>query len=246
MLNKKRVVTVGLIALMGIGCFSSQKDDVVQAKEMTGYHSVKKGDNLFRIALNNGYTLDELTAYNKMDKGDVIHPQDKIYLPEKSNVSIKEVKEVKEVKEEKEESKKEVPVNESKTTYTGLLDWQYAILCAVVQQESVGLTQEELIPENAYDSALAVMSSITNRVDANTWYGSDVYDVITAPSQYESFGENHYKKQLGNILDVVKQAVNDGLNGKKNHNYLNFRAKGYADTYGFKGVNIGGNVYFND
>ena len=37
-----------------------------------------------------------------------------------------------------------------------------------------------------------------------------------------------------------KQAVIDALNGKRNHNYLSFRAAGFAS-----GVNIGGNVYFN-
>ena len=38
----------------------------------------------------------------------------------------------------------------------------------------------------------------------------------------------------------VKQAVIDALNGKRNHNYLSFRAAGYHS-----GEIIGGNVYFN-
>lgn len=243
-MNKKNTLTfLSIVALLTVGGFSLDKEDTVYAKDRTDFHTVEKGENLYRIALNNGFSVDEVALYNHIDKKETIHPKDKIYLPDKS-----ETKEVTAVKEEpKVKPEPVVEVKEEKSTYgNGLLDWQFSILCAVVQQESIGLTSVEQLPSNAYDSALAVMTSITNRVDANSYYGSDVYGVISAPSQYESFGAKHYEKHLGKILDVTKQAVNDGLKGKKSHNYLNFRSKSYADAYGFAGVNIGGNVYFND
>lgn len=237
-MNKKSTLAfLSMVTLLTVGGFSLEKEVTVFAKEQP-YHTVKKGENLFRISLNSGFTLDEVALYNHLDKNALIQPKDKIYLPDKSK--SKTVEPIK---------NREVTVVEKEETTTygkELLDWQYSILCAVVQQESVGLTSEKLLPANAYDNALAVMTSITNRVDANTYYGKDVYKVITAPSQYESFGAKHYEKHLGKILDVTKQAVNDGLKGKKSHNYLNFRSKSYADAYGFQGVNIGGNVYFND
>ena len=47
------------------------------------------------------------------------------------------------------------------------------------------------------------------------------------------------KRLNGNYSSAVKQAVTDALNGKRNHNYLSFRAAGHAS-----GEYIGGNVYF--
>lgn len=241
-MNKKVVTAIYSVALLGFGATFLDnvdtvfaKEDVVIEKDSLNYHVVQKGENLFRISLNNGLDADVVAKYNNIAEGSIIQPNDKIYFPSnKEKLTY--------VKKESKVGK----LTENRMYGTNLLDWQYAILCAVVQQESVGYTQEELLPSDAYESALAVMTSITNRVDKDTYYGSDVYAVITAPNQYESFGANHYEKHLGNILDVTKQAVEDGLKGAKNHSYVNFRSESYAKAYGYHGDNIGGNVYFND
>ena len=43
-----------------------------------GYYTVKQGDTLWRIATNNGLTVDELCKLNNMKSSDMIHPGDEL------------------------------------------------------------------------------------------------------------------------------------------------------------------------
>lgn len=106
----------------------------------------------------------------------------------------------------------------------------FDLVCAVVEHEG----------GSDYESALAVMSCVMNRVDSRS-YPNDPVSVLTAPGQFESYFAGYYKQFLGNSSTSVRQAVTDCLNGKRNHNYLSFR--GYKTT---NSVKIGGNWYFNE
>lgn len=110
-----------------------------------------------------------------------------------------------------------------------LSDSDFDLVCAIVQHESGG----------SYDSALAVMSCVMNRVD-NSNYPDDPVSVLTAPGQFASYLDGYYKQFTGGrASSSTQQAVRDCLNGKRNHPYLNFRS---YKTNGSK--NIGGNWYF--
>ena len=125
----------------------------------------------------------------------------------------------------------------SRTTYSNGT-WSYSnseidLLCAITAQEC----------SSSYDGALAVITTACNRTKSSSWkkYGSDPLSQYKAPSQFCYSIDSHWKKRLnGNYPSYVKQAVLDALNGKRNHNYLSFRAAGYHS-----GEIIGGNVYFN-
>ena len=107
------------------------------------------------------------------------------------------------------------------------------LLCAITAQEC----------SRSYNGALAVITCAANRAESSKWRrnGSDPLSQYKARGQFCYSIDNHWRKRLnGNYPSHVKQAVIDALNGKRNHNYLSFRAAGYA-----RGVNIGGNVYFN-
>ena len=98
---------------------------------------------------------------------------------------------------------------------------------------------------SSYEGALAVITCACNRAESSRWsrYGSDPLSQYTAPNQFcYSPSVGGYWQQFlgGNVADYVVQAVQDALNGKRNHSYLSFRAAGYAS-----GENIGGNVYFS-
>lgn len=116
--------------------------------------------------------------------------------------------------------------------------WSYSaaeldLLCAITAQEC----------GRSYNGALAVITCAANRAESSRWRrnGSDPLSQYKARGQFCYSIDNHWRKRLnGNYPSYVKQAVIDALNGKRNHNYLSFRAAGYA-----RGVNIGGNVYFN-
>ena len=108
----------------------------------------------------------------------------------------------------------------------------------VVQQESGG---------QDYDATLAVMSVITNRIDAG-WYQDSVWGVITARGQFEAYGAGHYLRHQGKVTDITKQAVKDGLNGKKNVTVVNFWSDWYyneSGRYDAEAITIGGNTFFN-
>lgn len=97
-----------------------------------------------------------------------------------------------------------------------------------------------------YEGALAVMSSAINRVNSPRWsyLGDSVYEQLTAPGQYCYSIDNYWQKYLGgNVPDVVKQAVADGLQGKTNHSYTCFRSTSGGDS---SRVNIGGNWFFGN
>lgn len=116
--------------------------------------------------------------------------------------------------------------------------WSYSaaeldLLCAITAQEC----------NSSYKGALAVITCAANRAESKKWRsrGTDPLSQYKARGQFCYSIDNHWRRRLnGNYPSYVKQAVIDCLNGKRNHNYLSFRASGYA-----RGVNIGGNVYFN-
>lgn len=116
--------------------------------------------------------------------------------------------------------------------------WSYTaaeldLLCAITAQEC----------SSSYNGALAVITCAANRAESSKWKrnGTDPLSQYKAKGQFCYSIDSYWKKRLnGNYPSYVKQAVIDALNGKRNHNYLSFRAAGYA-----RGVNIGGNVYFN-
>lgn len=117
-----------------------------------------------------------------------------------------------------------------KWSYT---DAELDLLCAITAQEC----------SRSYNGALAVITCAANRAESSKWKrnGTDPLSQYKAKGQFCYSIDNYWKKRLnGNYPSYVKQAVIDALNGKRNHNYLSFRAAGYA-----RGVNIGGNVYFN-
>ncbi len=124
----------------------------------------------------------------------------------------------------------------TKTRYAG--KWSYSeseldLLCAITAQEC----------SSSYEGALAVITCACNRAESSKWRynGTDPLSQYKARGQFCYSIDNYWRRRLnGNYASYVKRAVIDALNGKRNHNYLSFRAAGYAN-----GVNIGGNVYFN-
>ena len=126
-------------------------------------------------------------------------------------------------------SKSSVSYNNGVWTYSATdLD----LLCAITAQEC----------SSSYEGALAVITTACNRAESSKWAskGSDPLSQYKAPGQFCYSIDSHWKKRLnGNYSSAVKQAVTDALNGKRNHNYLSFRAAGHAS-----GEYIGGNVYF--
>lgn len=126
-------------------------------------------------------------------------------------------------------SKSSVSYNNGVWTYSAAdLD----LLCAITAQEC----------SSSYEGALAVITTACNRAESSKWAskGSDPLSQYKAPGQFCYSIDSHWKKRLnGNYSSAVKRAVTDALNGKRNHNYLSFRAAGHAS-----GEYIGGNVYF--
>ena len=115
--------------------------------------------------------------------------------------------------------------------------WSYSasdmdLLCAITAQEC----------SSSYAGALAVITTACNRAESSKWSskGTDPLSQYKAKGQFCYSIDNYWKKRLnGNYSSVVKQAVTDALNGKRNHNYLSFRSAG-----SHSGEVIGGNVYF--
>lgn len=105
----------------------------------------------------------------------------------------------------------------------------FDLICAIVQHEGGA----------SYESALAVMSCVMNRVDSGRWGGSDPVSVLTAPGQFASYLDGYYRQFLGRTDPSVQQAVLDCLNGVRNHPYQSFRSYRTSGS-----VCIGGNWYF--
>ncbi len=111
-------------------------------------------------------------------------------------------------------------------------DSEFDLLCAITAQEC----------SSSYEGALAVITCACNRAESTKWArnGSDPLSQYKAKGQFCYSIDSAWKKRLnGNYASYVEQAVNDALNGKRNHSYLSFRASGHAS-----GEYIGGNVYF--
>lgn len=111
-------------------------------------------------------------------------------------------------------------------------DDEFDLLCAITAQEC----------SSSYEGALAVISTACNRAESTKWAknGSDPLSQYKARGQFCYSIDSHWKRRLnGNYASYVAQAVQDALNGKRNHNYLSFRSAGHAS-----GEYIGGNVYF--
>ncbi len=133
---------------------------------------------------------------------------------------------------------KQQVVSRSSTTTRYAGKWSYSeseldLLCAITAQEC----------SSSYEGALAVITCACNRAESSRWSynGTDPLSQYKAKGQFCYSIDNYWRRRLnGNYASYVKRAVIDALNGKRNHNYLSFRAAGYAS-----GVNIGGNVYFN-
>ena len=115
--------------------------------------------------------------------------------------------------------------------------WSYSegdmdLLCAITAQEC----------GSSYTGALAVITCACNRAESGRWAsnGSDPLSQYKARGQFCYSIDNYWRRRLnGNYPSFVRQAVEDALNGKRNHEYLSFRAAGTHS-----GQLIGGNVYF--
>lgn len=114
-----------------------------------------------------------------------------------------------------------------KTISGKLSDSDYEELCETVAAEC----------NSSYEGALAVVSCMMNRLDKGS-YGKTIMTVIRAPMQFTGH-EVRSRWPKGKRPDYVDQAVKDCIyDGKRNHNYLNYRA---GSSYGV--WNCGGNSY---
>ena len=213
--------------------YSKITEKIVVEQETIPYETITKdvttgsGTKQNRVVQQGKNGIREITYRVKYQNGEEI---------EKTKISSKVVK--KPVDKIVEVRTKQVTTRGgSRTTYNGG-KWSYSsseldLLCAITAQEC----------SSSYTGALAVITTACNRTQSSSWrrYGSDPLSQYKAPSQFCYSIDNHWRKRLnGNYPSYVKQAVLDALNGKRNHNYLSFRAAGYHS-----GEIIGGNVYFN-
>lgn len=220
---RKEAIGLSALAILTTGALyltTLEKVEGVSASDQEMIHTVKSGDTLWRISVDNHVSLDNLKLTNGLTNN-LIYPGDKLSIPNtKEPVTTSNV-------------------NQSNLVYGNeLTPEQYETLLMVVQQESGG---------RDYNATLAVMSVITNRVDAS-WYQDSVWEVVTAPGQFEAYGAGHYLRHQGEITDITKQAVADALNGKKNVDVLNFWSDWYyyeQGRYDEEAVELSGNVFFN-
>lgn len=127
----------------------------------------------------------------------------------------------------------------SRVTYSNGV-WSYSeedmdLLCAITAAEC----------STSYEGALAVITCACNRTVSAAWAsrGSDPLSQYKARGQFCYSINSSWRRRLnGNYASFVRRAVEDALNGKRNHNYLSFR----ASSTGHYGENIGDNVYFNE
>lgn len=110
------------------------------------------------------------------------------------------------------------------------------LLCAIVCAES----------DNTYDDALAVITTILNRCEADNWiaaHGTDPIAQATARDQFVVYQHGTYKRFLnGNVSKPVFEAVMDALAGVRNHNYLSFRSN-KTTSYSDNLISATGNRY---
>lgn len=216
--------------------YSKIVEKIVTKKVTIPYETVKKdvstssGSKVSQVVQNGKNGVKEVTYKIKYQNDKEI---------EKTEISSKIVKKpVNKIVEVR--TKQQITSRSSKKTtkvrYGG--KWSYSsqeldLLCAITAQEC----------GKSYNGALAVITCAANRAESKKWEhnGSDPLSQYKAKAQFCYSIDNHWRKRLnGNYPSYVKKAVIDALNGKRNHNYLSFRSAGNA-----RGVNIGGNVYFN-
>lgn len=220
---RKEAIGLSALAILTTGALyltTLEEVEGVSASDEETIHTVKSGDTLWRISVDNHVSLDNLKSTNGLIN-DLIYPGDKLSIPNtKEPVTT-------------------FSTNQSNRVYGNeLTPEQYETLLMVVQQESGG---------RDYNATLAVMSVITNRVDTS-WYQDSVWEVVTTPGQFEAYGAGHYLRHQGQVTDITKQAVSDALNGKKNVSVLNFWSDWYyyeQGRYDEEAINIGGNIFFN-
>lgn len=215
--------------------YSKIIEKIVVEKETIPYETITKdvttgsGSKQDRVVQQGKNGLREITYKIKYQNGKEI---------EKTKMSSKVVKEpVDKIIEVRTKQITTRSSSTSRTTYNGG-KWSYSsseidLLCAITAQEC----------SSSYTGALAVITTACNRTKSSSWrrYGTDPLSQYKAPSQFCYSIDSHWRKRLnGNYPSYVKQAVLDALNGKRNHNYLSFRAAG-----SHSGEIIGGNVYFN-
>ena len=215
--------------------YSKIIEKIVVEQETIPYETITKdvttgsGSKQDRVVQKGKNGLREITYKIKYQNGKEI---------EKTKMSSKVVKEpVDKIIEVRTKQITTRSSSTSRTTYNGG-KWSYSsseidLLCAITAQEC----------SSSYTGALAVITTACNRTKSSSWrrYGTDPLSQYKAPSQFCYSIDSHWRKRLnGNYPSYVKQAVLDALNGKRNHNYLSFRAAG-----SHSGEIIGGNVYFN-
>ena len=215
--------------------YSKIIEKIVVEQETIPYETITKdvttgsGSKQDRVVQQGKNGLREITYKIKYQNGKEI---------EKTKMSSKVVKEpVDKIIEDRTKQITTRSSSTSRTTYNGG-KWSYSsseidLLCAITAQEC----------SSSYTGALAVITTACNRTKSSSWrrYGTDPLSQYKAPSQFCYSIDSHWRKRLnGNYPSYVKQAVLDALNGKRNHNYLSFRAAG-----SHSGEIIGGNVYFN-
>ena len=114
-------------------------------------------------------------------------------------------------------------------SFTGSSGWSYSaeemdLICAITAQED----------STSYEGALAVITTACNRAENR---GTDPLTEYKRKGQFCYTIDNYWRRRLnGNYAGFVEQAVEDALNGARNHNYTSFRASGYGER-------IGSNVY---
>lgn len=124
-------------------------------------------------------------------------------------------------------------VDNKKYELTGL---DYDMFVAIVASES----------RANKDDVLAVMSVILNRSDSS---GKTPLQVVTAPGQFTGYLDGHYLKFLysdGTLntqsVGVVKEVVDDALNGVRNNNYYSFRS-GWVTSFSDNQIAYKGNRF---
>ncbi len=242
---------VNCIQLLLVGLFFGIvfNDNVKLEKHVSTIHN----KNLNKIANSVSLLFDE-EVIDIDDKESSIQDMTPQELP--SSDFVEEIKE--EVKEEKKEiastplvsveASKYIDntdmgfkVTEGNKTYS-LGDYEFDVVVAVVAGEF----------DKVQDDALGVMSVILNRCDSATWRawaGNSPYLQVIKAGQFEVYFAGYYLdympggKQYGGVkYNIAKQAVEDGLNGIRNNNYLGFRAW-FVSSYSDKYIVNGGNRY---
>ena len=114
---------------------------------------------------------------------------------------------------------------------------EYDLLARTVQQEAGG----------DYTNARWVMGVIYNRANSDKFSENTIMEVINAPNQFESVRDGHvWRSHNDKISNEVYQAIDDTLALGSNHDYLFFQEANYAIAHGQSGVNVGGNLFFNE